>query len=61
MQRALLLPPLLAAGGCATAATAPEPERYAGFFESGFEVEAFHPCEVDEVLLVRPTRQGDCD
>lgn len=44
MGRIMLgLAPLVLAG-CATAATAPAPERYAGFFERGFEVESFHAC-----------------
>lgn len=52
IRRTLLTLLLMAIGGCVTVATAPEPDRHAGFFESGFEVEAFHPCKVDEAWWV---------
>lgn len=39
---AFALPLLLA--GCPMSSTAPEPQRYEGFFKQGFETESFQPC-----------------
>lgn len=43
---------VVGAAGCLGAATAPEPQRFVGFYTSGFEVEAFRPCGLDEVWWV---------
>jgi hypothetical protein len=66
MQRIWLILSLVLAG-CAASATAPAKQRFAGFYESGFEVESFQPCGsgeswwVTEGEEIRAARQGDCD